>query len=270
MARKINEEFLEAIFVPFGGLADVTIKRHGCTGHPLQTTGYGFAYFKETFCALRAVHALRVIMVDGVRMECSLSRKAEASISQSMGVAPKIPIAQASKPPSPTFVGFPGSFLPNEAVKSVPSHPPAFVGGKVSPSTADSNHVFRTQHLQYQQPYQALATSNRERVSIFQQQQAQPLSQPLKQIPSSGLYHSNTNHYHPSLENSDFLFSGKSFSAKDSSSDDATDSEFSGSTGLPSIGFETETDLPASSFRYHSQVDQLFVPQPNYSSYSLF
>lgn len=249
---------MEAVFVPFGGLADVTIKRHGCTGHPLQTTGYGFAYFKETFCALRAVHALRVIVVDGVRIECSLSRKAEATISQTMGVAGKMPYSgqMGMKPPSPTLSGLHPS---GDMRKIVPATQATFPN--VLPGS-HPNHVFQAPHF----------PPSRHHMPSFSHEQALASSfQSMRPAHSSA-------HMPPQFQGLDMndYMGGRGYPAKESSSADTTDSEFSGSKAFASMPktFGLDPESESSSFRYHAQLDSNVEPQPmtaaQSSPYSLF
>jgi hypothetical protein len=227
LSRKINEEFLGSIFASFGELADVTVKRHGCTGHPLQTTGYGFAYFKETFCALRAVHALRAIAVDDVRIECSLSRKAEATISQSMGVATKLPFAsQSNKPPSPPLAGMSPHFGDSRRKMSPVSHGsyPTVFGGSVATGSANPNsNVFRFNAPQ--QPSNTTHFTLEQQLAMRQkavQQQSFAQFQETRAIDNNGdvfrapFSHSPSNHYF----------------VKGSTSDNATGSEHSNSKGF--------------------------------------
>jgi hypothetical protein len=254
LSRKINEEFLETIFSSFGGLADVTVKRHGCTGHPLQTTGYGFAYFKETFCALRAVHALRVIAVDGVRIECSLSRKAEAAISHSMAVSTKLPFAsQSNKPPSPLLSGMPAHFGESGRKMSPVAHgsyPTAFGGNANNGSSIPNNNGFRFNAPQ-QSPNMTPLGLEQQWSMRHQAAQQQSLSQfkETRSIDDNGDFfrapfsQSPNNHYF----------------VKGSTSDDATDSEHSISKGFAapvSQSIFAQADLDVTSHRYPSKLDQ--------------
>ncbi len=265
---------MEAIFVPFGGLADVTVKRHGCTGHPLQTTGYGFAYFKETFCALRAVHALRVIVVDGVRIECSLSRKAEATISQSMGVvSTKIPLppSNTGKPPSPTLSGLSMNSHSDSNRKIIPSstatYPQVYANQSVNlqsthnnffqgdhKSNTNNNRLLALQHQQMQQQNLAMASLILEQQRLLRQQQQQQQffnEQKLGDELLRGNVHS--------VNGSNQIF------LKSSTSDDATDSEYSFSKGVQlsapnhlSLPAALEQNVPNSLLSVHSSPYSLF------------
>lgn len=248
------------MFVPFGGLADVTIKRHGCTGHPLQTTGYGFAYFKETFCALRAVHALRVIVVDGVRIESSLSRKAEAAISQSMGVAGKMPYSahMGMKPPSPTLSGLHPASDMRKVVPSTQATFPNVLSG------SHPNHVFQTPHF----------PPSRHQMPTYSHEQAMASSfQPMRPSHSSA---AQMPPHFQGFDMSDYMGS-RAFPAKEASSADTTDSEFSGAKAFASMPktFGLDPESESSSFRYQAQqLDSTVEPQPvmaaQSSPYSLF
>lgn len=273
LSRKINEEFLEAIFVPFGGLADVTVKRHGCTGHPLQTTGYGFAYFKETFSALRAVHALRVIVVDGVRIECSLSRKAEATISQSMGVmSTKIPLTSSStgKPPSPTLSGLSMNSHSDNNRKIIPSstatYPQVYANQSVNlqsthsnfyqgdhNSNANNNRLLALQHQQMQQQNLAMASLILEQQRLLRQQQQHQQQQFFnEQNLGDELLRGNVHSVNGSNQ----------FFMKSSASDDATDSEYSFSKGLQLSG---PNSLPIPALEQNVQNSLLSVHSNPYS-----
>lgn len=236
----------------------MTIKRHGCTGHPLQTTGYGFAYFKETFCALRAVHALRVIVVDGVRIESSLSRKAEATISQTMGVAGKMPYTSqmGMKPPSPTLSGLHHG---NDMRKIVPSTQATFPN--VLPGS-HPNHIFQSSHF----------PPSRHQMPTFSHEQAMASS-----FHSMRPSHSSAQ-MPPQFQGFDMgdYVGGRGFPAKESSSADTTDSEFSGAKAFASMPktFGLNPESESSSFRYQTQPESTAEPQPvgaaQSSPYSLF
>lgn len=73
MHFRIDEEFLDNVFAPFGGLIDVIVKRHEVRASPPQIRGYGNVYFTDTMAAMQAVMALKGVAVCGVHFECSLT-----------------------------------------------------------------------------------------------------------------------------------------------------------------------------------------------------
>lgn len=95
---RVDEEFLGHLFTPFGRIGDIAIKRHGCTGQPLHAAGYGFVYFVDIHAALNAVHAMRGVMINGVRLDSMLSHKAESVISQALGGIPTTGNRKVSRP----------------------------------------------------------------------------------------------------------------------------------------------------------------------------
>lgn len=104
---KVNEEFLETVFLPFGSLGDVVVKRH--LSSPLQVTGYAFVYFYDIHAALRAIFAFKnngngtssysANSVNNVFFDCCLSYKAERFLTENMqGIAGVIKRQQSSNP----------------------------------------------------------------------------------------------------------------------------------------------------------------------------
>jgi hypothetical protein len=73
MQFRVDEEFLDHVFAPFGALIDVIVKRHEVRASPPQIRGYGNAYFTDTAAAMQAVVALKGVAVCGVHFECSLT-----------------------------------------------------------------------------------------------------------------------------------------------------------------------------------------------------
>jgi hypothetical protein len=89
----ISEEFLEQIFCGFGGVADITVKRHLVYQHPPSIKGYGFVFFNESYPAFRAVKELKAKVIDGIRFDCCLSHRAEQSL---MGTVSGNPVMQTA------------------------------------------------------------------------------------------------------------------------------------------------------------------------------
>lgn len=84
---KVTEEFLESVFCTFGSIGDITVKRHLCSRDPAQVTGYAFVYFLDAYAALRAIHAVKGVTIDGVTMECCLTYRSEQALMNQAGVA---------------------------------------------------------------------------------------------------------------------------------------------------------------------------------------
>lgn len=84
--------------MPFGSVADITVKRHLCSYAPAQVTGYAFVYFTDPHSALRAIFALKGGSVDNVFFECCLSYKAEQLLKDVSGMAALIKRQQTPNP----------------------------------------------------------------------------------------------------------------------------------------------------------------------------
>lgn len=95
---KVTEEFLETVFLPFGTVPDVSVKRHLCSQQPPQVTGYAFVYFLDVHAALRAIYALKNVSVESVFFECCLSYKAEQMLKEMQGMSGVIKRQQTPNP----------------------------------------------------------------------------------------------------------------------------------------------------------------------------
>lgn len=84
---KISEEFLESVFIQFGTIGDIIVKRHSCSSAPPVVSGYAFIYFHDAYAAFRAIHGCKGINVEGVHFECALSRQYENQLAQANGTA---------------------------------------------------------------------------------------------------------------------------------------------------------------------------------------
>lgn len=81
VTMKVSEELLESVFLSFGSIGDITVKRHLCVKEPLpQVSGYAFVYFLDAFAALRATSAMKNTTIHGVHFDCCLSYKAEQAL----------------------------------------------------------------------------------------------------------------------------------------------------------------------------------------------
>lgn len=86
------------MFVRFGNIADISVKRHLCSFQPQQVTGYAFVYFYDAHTALRAIYGLRGGAINGVFFECCLSYKAEQLLKEVQGMGAVIKRQQTSNP----------------------------------------------------------------------------------------------------------------------------------------------------------------------------
>lgn len=99
MQFRVDEEFLDHVFAPFGALIDVIVKRHEVRVSPPQIRGYGNVYFTDTMAAMQAVMALKGVAVCGVHFECSLTMPRAAHAAH--GAHAKLGAAHGGAPPLP-------------------------------------------------------------------------------------------------------------------------------------------------------------------------
>lgn len=86
---KISEEFLESVFIQFGNIGDIIVKRHSCSNTPAVVSGYAFIYFIDAYAAFRAIHGCKGINMEGLHFECALSRQYENAMSSQHGPVPR-------------------------------------------------------------------------------------------------------------------------------------------------------------------------------------
>lgn len=99
LSLKLSEEFLESVFIQFGNIGDIIVKRHSCSSNPVVVSGYAFIYFIDAYAAFRAIHGCKGVNVEGVQFECALSRQYENAMSSQHGAMPR-----GFKKPSPTHL----------------------------------------------------------------------------------------------------------------------------------------------------------------------
>lgn len=99
LSLKLSEEYLESVFIQFGNIGDIIVKRHGCSSNPAVVSGYAFIYFIDAYAAFRAIHGCKGVNVEGVQFECALSRQYENAMSSQHGAMPR-----GFKKPSPTHL----------------------------------------------------------------------------------------------------------------------------------------------------------------------
>lgn len=80
----VTEEFLDALFTKYGEIADITVKKHLRTVDPPSQSGYAFVYYYEGNSGVTAVQEMKRVIIDGIRLECSLSYRSEQAIQAVM------------------------------------------------------------------------------------------------------------------------------------------------------------------------------------------
>jgi hypothetical protein len=78
----VSEEFLESVFIQFGNIGDIIVKRHNCS---TAVSGYAFIYFIDAYAAFRAIHGCKGINLEMINFECALSRQYENIMSSQHG-----------------------------------------------------------------------------------------------------------------------------------------------------------------------------------------
>jgi RNA recognition motif-containing protein len=81
----VSEEYLESVFIQFGNIGDVIVKRHSCSTNPAVVSGYAFIYFIDAYAAFRAIHGCKGINLEMIQFECALSRQYENAMSSQQG-----------------------------------------------------------------------------------------------------------------------------------------------------------------------------------------
>lgn len=75
--NKVNEEILRSIFLRFGNIVDVTIKKHAIAYKQSKQSGYGFVYFNDPGSAFLAMNTLKHKTINEITFDCSISHKSE-------------------------------------------------------------------------------------------------------------------------------------------------------------------------------------------------
>jgi RNA recognition motif-containing protein len=76
----VTEATLDSIFVGFGEIADICLKRHVRDHDTLVQSGYGFIYFFHPEGAVAASETIRKKLINGVTYDCSLSYRSEQDL----------------------------------------------------------------------------------------------------------------------------------------------------------------------------------------------
>lgn len=101
---KVTEEFLEAVFGPFGAVEDIIIKRHIVSTNPPVVHGYGNVYFLDTIPAMNAMVAMKDVTVNGVSFECSLTMPKSGNSFANPPAAPQTRAAPARSSAAPSSI----------------------------------------------------------------------------------------------------------------------------------------------------------------------
>lgn len=146
---KISEEFLESVFIQYGMIGDIIVKRHGCSNAPAVVSGYAFIYFYDAYAAFRAIHGCKGISVEGVHFECALSRQHENILPQ-FGVSPKTnhkqlsPMQIPGASPRPLY----NNYTPQQQQQQQQQLLQQQSQGKISPTSAYQSQVGNRSHQQ--------------------------------------------------------------------------------------------------------------------------
>lgn len=135
----VTEEFLDALFAKYGEIADITVKKHLRTVDPPSQSGYAFVYYFEGNAGVTAVQEMKRVIIDGIRLECSLSYRSEQAIQAVMAatsspltaqiVSNNIAVSYPDETPTatsgaPAPPSLPSSFRPESAGSSSQLQPP--------------------------------------------------------------------------------------------------------------------------------------------------
>lgn len=71
---------MDSLFCRYGDLADVTVKKHLRTVDPPHQSGYAFVYYYDPQSALIASQKFKQVVVDDIRLECSLSFRSQKNL----------------------------------------------------------------------------------------------------------------------------------------------------------------------------------------------
>lgn len=120
----VTEEFLDALFTKYGEIADITVKKHLRTVDPPSQSGYAFVYYYEGNAGVIAVQEMKRVIIDGIRLECSLSYRSEQAIQAVM--------AATSSPLTAQIVS-------NNIVGSYPGETPTASSAAPAPASLSSS-----------------------------------------------------------------------------------------------------------------------------------
>jgi hypothetical protein len=103
----INEASIRKVFLRFGEIKDITIKKSAFDDFQLQQSGYGFVHFPLTIAgiraALQATRDVRQVFVDDVLYDCALTHNLRSLVEQHRDefFAPTASLAQELGPVQP-------------------------------------------------------------------------------------------------------------------------------------------------------------------------
>lgn len=89
LINTITEVLLRKIFVCYGKIADVSIKKYRISEQKNNQSGYGFVYFYDLVSAKKALEALKRNTLYDITFDCNISNKS-TSISSPVSMSPQL------------------------------------------------------------------------------------------------------------------------------------------------------------------------------------